>query len=456
VSYLPELRGELVRAAGRRAAPAPIPNRAGRRIVRTVSLLVSVAVVLAVAAIVLVVRHQSAPPNESGHPSAAGLSQLRSMLSALRGPETSTDRAFRAMVLPLPGRTAGSDIEPLWSDVRLATVTPWGAKVFLVPLRPRNAAVAKRNPVDITTWVQGIGWDDYSFANDVESGNDWGPSKTVHLADGRVETRFVEVVPDGVEKVVFHLVRRLARPEAQQAFVGRLTATVHGNVAAFSTTSRDTSFVFAAWYAADGRLIKRVGDWSAAIEFTPGREQLIDVLAVLRRPQTSADLHSGDIPAILRRGSTPFSRSVDTRLVRRAGVTAWGAPLLLIPFLPATAAQRRRSSFARTAESKLEGIWINSGGGSCCYTAANVEAGNAMNEGGVGSLITGKHQTRLIMLVPDGVARVEFRWHSPRLDVTARVHDNVASVAANRPCCHGIERTIWYSADGRVIRQRSP
>jgi hypothetical protein len=122
--------------------------------------------------------------------------------------------------------------------------------------------------------------------------------------------------------------------------------------------------------------------------------------------------------------------------------------------LALTAGDEGRLFASLLAVSRAEGVMIESGGGSCCYTAADTEAGGAFNEGGESPLLTGKSQTQLIMLVPDGVARVSFRWHSPRLSVTVRVHDNFAAVRIYRACCNGIEHTIWYAADGRVIPQR--
>jgi hypothetical protein len=260
MSYLPELRDSLVRAAERRSEPVR-PRHWLQVGVRTLAAAASVAVVVVVAAILLVVGRQG-----SGMPTARRVlsdhQRLFDMLGALRRPQTAPDRAFRELVTPLPRNTAGSDIEPYWSQVRLATITPWGAKVFLVPLRPRGQSAAP-HPLALATWVQGIGWDDYSFQGEIAAGEDWGPGATARLPGGKTVSRFFEVVPDGVAKVVFYNLRRLPQPSsASPRFSGHVTAIVHGNVATFEDRLGGAHLVFARWYAADGHLIRRIGDWN--------------------------------------------------------------------------------------------------------------------------------------------------------------------------------------------------
>jgi hypothetical protein len=240
------------------------------------------------------------------------------------------------------------------------------------------------------------------------------------------------------------------------AIVGHLTAIVHHNVAVFQELRTGSPIVLAAWYASDGKLIRRIGDFGNQPLSVPGRQQLINILTVLRRPQTTADLHSHTIAEILRRprGFAFGQGAIDKPLVRLVGTTPWRVPVYLIPYEPAPAGQHNPSSL-RQRSSHVEGIWLESEGGSCCYTATDIENGHAINEGGFGPL-NGPSQTRLIMLVPDGVARVEFRFHSPSLRRTVGVHNNIAAGVFQRPCCHGLERTVWYAANGRVVVQRAP
>jgi len=222
----------------------------------------SAAVTVVVAAIVLI-GHGSGPRAASR--ATRNEARLVELLGALRQPQTSADRTFRRLVLPLPRTTAGSDIEPDWSLVRLATVTPWGAKVFLVPARPRNAVLARDQGLVIATWVQGVGWSDLSFASDIPTGNDWGPGATVPLRDGGKVSRFFEVVPDGVARVTFYDLRRLPRAGEAARPIGHVSATVHNNVAAFQDPKPGLGVVLAIWYAPDGRVIKRIGDWKGPL-----------------------------------------------------------------------------------------------------------------------------------------------------------------------------------------------
>jgi hypothetical protein len=210
---------------------------------------------------------------------------------------------------------------------------------------------------------------------------------------------------------------------------------------------------------------------AAAAAPIPGRRQLIDILAVLRRPQTPADLN----PAIVSRLSgTPLIAvrgEPDLPLVRLATTTPWGEKLYLVPFRPPTAADlaavaRRFPGLASRPSSRSETVGIMSmGAGGGGADAAGVEAGGVMEMDGAGrSFAGGSTQTRYILLVPDGVARVEF-YFPPRaiavggpvyhhsLAVTVTVHGNIAAVQVDRQCCAGQPALIWYGADGRVIRQ---
>ncbi len=121
----------------------------------------------------------------------------------------------------------------------------------------------------------------------------------------------------------------------------------------------------------------------------PGRQQLIDILAVLRRPQTSTDRSYpknavGPAPAIALAGGAP-----DVSLIRYATTTPWGERLFFVPLKPATAgeiaasvnqfprrlreqARRDMTRQARRGET-LSVFSANGGGGSA--TAADIEAG---------------------------------------------------------------------------------
>jgi hypothetical protein len=213
-----------------------------------------------------------------GHGRNAGVSagaspsrtELIRLLGVLRRPQTAADRAFHHAGWPTPPRAPGSRIEPDRALIRLATVTPWGAKVFIVPLTsPTNPVLARELGETVALWVQGIGWNDYSRVSAVESGSAWGPEATVRRSNGGVESRFFEIVPDGVAKVLFYQLRQFPRPGKAPQFSGSVTANVHNNVAVFQVAGRGASPVYAAWYTASGRLIKRIGGWNSAAVARP-------------------------------------------------------------------------------------------------------------------------------------------------------------------------------------------
>ena len=180
---------------------------------------------------------------------------------------------------------------------------------------------------------------------------------------------------------------------------------------------------------------------SSAAKPIPGRQQLIDILGVLRRPQTRDDLPPW-VERVLR--VTPFG-APDVALIRRVGVTPWGSGVVLIPTKPSARAFPARSE---------EGIDLEvDGGGGCCATAAVIEAYGDMAIDGAGrSFAGGSTQTRFTVLVPDGVATVQFLMPRPP-DPVAVVHNNVAAVQVAQGCCTGGVPMIWRAADGHVIRR---
>jgi hypothetical protein len=212
------------------------------------------------------------------------------------------------------------------------------------------------------------------------------------------------------------------------------------------------------------------------------REQLIRILGVLRRPQTYADLHSPDIArflALYRSGQAPpffaGGGTPDVPLIRRAATTPWGTGVFVIPMKPPTAAslaalKARYPNFPinQLAQLRGEGIDLEIGsGGGCCSTAAHIQAGHDMTTEGAGrSFAGGSTQTRLVLLVPDGVAKVQFvlprqpSRNSPgspiyptALRVTVPVHGNVAAVQVKRELDGGGVPMIWYNPDGQVIKR---
>ena len=217
-----------------------------------------------------------------------------------------------------------------------------------------------------------------------------------------------------------------------------------------------------------------------AVTIETSRAQLIRILGVLRRPQTYADLHSPAIERFLagyHSGSTSLLYSVGTPevpLIRRAASTPWGSGVFVIPMKPLSAARlaalrARYPQLPQLAELPHgETIDLEVGfGGGCCATAAGIEAGHEVTTQGAGrSFAGGSTQTRLTLVVPDGVARVEFVFprqpsryepgspiYPAPLRVTVPVHGNVAAVQVKRESGGGAVAMIWYGPHGRVVKR---
>jgi hypothetical protein len=114
---------------------------------------------------------------------------------------------------------------------------------------------------------------------------------------------------------------------------------------------------------------------------TPGRAQLIDILGVLRRPQTAADLP----PALSRFIGLPLHPAgrPDLPLVRYTTTTPWREKLYFVPMKPYAAAQiegvARQQHLPTTAflHYRRESLSvISSEGGGGAGDAAGIEAGH--------------------------------------------------------------------------------
>ena len=174
-----------------------------------------------------------------------------------------------------------------------------------------------------------------------------------------------------------------------------------------------------------------------------GRQQLVDVIRALRRPQTSADLHSPAVARLLSRynpSREPWDSwgAPDLRLIRRATVTPWGEGVFLIPVKPTSA--RRQEGL----------LWATPGFMDCCATAADMRTQGFVNNAGQATGRTvgrGKALDRFIAVVPDGVAKVQLRH------LVMPVHDNVAAAQANGKLVGATPVMFWFGPDGEVIRR---
>jgi hypothetical protein len=172
---------------------------------------------------------------------------------------------------------------------------------------------------------------------------------------------------------------------------------------------------------------------------------LTRLLAVLRRPQTPADRAA--VPNFL-------DQNLDLSLVRLAAVAPWGERVVLAP--------------VKGHPYDTLGIYVMSGssGGRVMATGSQIEAGHAWSWEGSGRGRSARW--RLIVVVPDGVAKVAFLLapeqhfgsasglsafpprHSPT--VTVPVHNNIAFVQVKQYCCGHFPVMRWYAPDGRLIK----
>jgi hypothetical protein len=169
------------------------------------------------------------------------------------------------------------------------------------------------------------------------------------------------------------------------------------------------------------------------------REGLVGVLGVLRRAQTLADRNAAaSVEQFV--GHLRAGRPV-AALSRLATVTPWGQRVVLIPMRPRTGA------WPSGPAGSPHGLRLAtfSGGGGCCISATGILDGQAWSSGGAGS------RTDVVLVVPDGVARVTVAFRHP---VTATVHNNVAAFQTPSAVENlGAYTMTWYSSTGAILRR---
>lgn len=190
----------------------------------------------------------------------------------------------------------------------------------------------------------------------------------------------------------------------------------------------------------------------------PAHGQLVDILAVLRRPQTKGDL---TLPSAAKVGWLALAGTPDRALIRFAGVTPWQTRVFVVPIIPLSGRQLDRihqplRGFLRLRAARGEVITVLAGVPQpvAGFTAADIEAGRAtlVQRGG------GRHGAlRVVTLVPDGVANVALalvgRAGEPEnLIESVDAHDNVAALEVySRPTRR--MALVWFARDGHVIRR---
>lgn len=318
MTYLPELRDSLVRAAAREYAqaagahsggdvrarwrPHPLWGRGARLLPLALALSLTAAVAFVALTELRPARHPATPTTRSQQ-------SLIGILGVLRGPETAADRRLK--------NTGFFQWNPAYLNakprVRYATTAPWGDRLFVFapPIDATTRSGARQGVVhgagseqSLTGELVGLPSRDSSplpspyiplTVSEVEAGRAtfiWPGGQPDRPAAGQwIEPLFgpreeiAVVVPDGVAKVEFVL------PRQPMAIVGapvyprarHVTARVHNNVAVVeldrkccylpgarlkqlalhgSETAQASGPMI--WYGPNGRVIKRIGDPNAA------------------------------------------------------------------------------------------------------------------------------------------------------------------------------------------------
>lgn len=192
-------------------------------------------------------------------------------------------------------------------------------------------------------------------------------------------------------------------------------------------------------------------------------QPLLRILGVLRRPQGHLGESVSEILGPGGRLRAPLG-TPDIRLIRLATTTPWGQKVFLVPFKPATARsiQNLPPIMRRLTERQLgrEGhayrLGIFGGGGACCASASAIESHGTGTWGG------DSNSTQLILVVPDGVAKVTlllpagqagFTDSSRARTVTGPVNNNVLAVSFQGATDDPVQNMIWYGPHGNVVKR---
>jgi hypothetical protein len=332
MTLLPQVRDQLDEAAKRRArsrrtrlttriSPIGIERRASltgpsraapssrspapRLVARAVGVAVVVLVPLAVFVGALVLLRGGAnPPSTTKLTGGTVIEQLVDILAVLRRPQTDADRLPDSLVAG-PGMAVNVGA-PDRRLARLATVTPWGQKVFIAPMHPLSAAdiaalkrkypglaraLASRPAQKVTLGLFGNRERAFGSVSDVEAGREStfdGANSILGLGGPGPPLRVLMVIPDGVAKVAFALPRQaypgaIAYPKPET-----ITVPVHDNIAAFQTDryidEDHWSRIGMTWYAPSGAILKRTGDFSQLNSIGP--DPMLSAAVRINNPST--------------------------------------------------------------------------------------------------------------------------------------------------------------------------
>jgi hypothetical protein len=266
------LERELLDAAHRRAVavderdassheprgPWPLASRPARRRSSLGAFaavaLSGAAVAVALGALVSLHGRSASTPSRPAPPAASSSPrrQLTDILGVLRRPQMPADLRILSHLTPPPPFFGTPDR----SLIRFATTTPWGEKLYFVPM----TAVTGGRQVERLSVFSTEGGGGAGTPALIEAGQEIGTEG----GGGIRGTRLTLVVPDGVVKVAFVLPRQPS-PEQYGAPVyphsQTLTVPVHDNVAAVQVArSIPAGQLPMIWYGSDGHVVKRIGD----------------------------------------------------------------------------------------------------------------------------------------------------------------------------------------------------
>ena len=232
----------------------PGAGRTPRRSQGAVAVLLSTAAVVAIVlgAVVALGGHRRPAPTSVPAAPAASRRQLVDILGVLRRPQNAADR--RAALLSLYTRGLAFVGTPDGALMRYATTTPWGERLYLVPMNPPSAqemaarlaerAPGSRNQLlrmlrDRTETLMVLSVEGAGGAGDapgIENGQGIGTEGAGRsFAGGSTATRITVVVPDGVAKVRFVFPRQPSPGQPGTPIYSHslsVVAAVHDNVVA--------------------------------------------------------------------------------------------------------------------------------------------------------------------------------------------------------------------------------
>ena len=199
-------------------------------------------------------------------------------LAPLRRPQTASERALARTLRPddVPYYYINETIDR--SLVRYATTTPWGERVYLVPVAPWSprrinccGGSGYLPPVEaIVAYSRRSEFMAYGTASGILRGA--ADIDTGTYSHGVLtRSRSVSIVPDGVTKVSWVLPRQPGGSEygwPTYSRVGHLSVSVHGNVAT-AESPRFGRIEAEIWYTANGRVFRRFGSVGAAHRVVP-------------------------------------------------------------------------------------------------------------------------------------------------------------------------------------------